>query len=831
MSEDVSPPGREFVVRYCDGRREILSTTQETNPEPLFLELARAALPHFAHWAAVVNPASRTWFTLCTLDHLHTPRDCAAHWSAGLDLGSAIATVSSTGQSLAWHTEGAGHRGVISPLNVEDQPAGVVIVARDSDAPPWSADDLAAIQDVVTALGVDLERLRLRHQSRLALRSTQRVASQLHQLISASLAVSTLNDESEIVLSLARSARSVFDADRAIVSLGAQEGAIAAMARRGRSPQLLHTDSDRDNALPRSREDAHEPWSQDGWLCAPVLDTQRRSRGVVAARRTSAVDFSDEDRELAMLLGQLAATSLESLELNRTIQENETRLRILVDAAPVCIVESDATGHVRWWNRSASRLLKWPDFTEETTDLVRWPEEVQLSLAQLWSDLLSGGMRDTQELAAVVGGRERLLAVSAAVVPSGEKNPNVLTLLDDVTDQRELREEVRHAHRMELRGQVASTVAHDFNNLITLILGYSELLERNLSSDDKSIELVRDIQATSARASTLTAQLQSIGRTSAPAPVSVEIEAALSSNAEVLERIMGSKNTVVWELTAHTPAVTIDADLFEQMILNLSLNARDAMPEGGTLTFRTEVREVPCEDAPEVHLRVGAYVVLSIADSGAGMDDATLARCFEPLFTTKGPFQGTGLGLTSARRLVEDSGGTITCTSTFGTGTTFTIWLPVPVNAPALDPADVPVSTPPPRARIEASVLLVEDDPGLRRLARQVLVRNGLEVHEAGSSEEAMEIYRGLSEPVDMLVSDVVLPQMDGIQLAAALQEQQPELLVVMMSGTASAKVLGALHPGTATFLAKPFRPSQLVDQVVDLLSRRDAHYAAGSKR
>ena len=831
MSEELSPPGREFVIRYCDGRREVLSTTQETDPEPLFRELALAAIPHFANWAAVVNPASRTWFTLCTLEHSHTPRDCAAHWSAGLDLESAIDSVSSTGQSLAWHTEGNGHRGVISALNVEDQPAGVVIVARDSDEPAWSAEDLAAIQDVVTALGVDLERLRLRHQSRLALRSTQRVASQLHQLISASLAVSTLSDESDIVLSLARSARSVFDADRAVVSLGGPQEPVAALARRGRSPQILDNDAAIDVGLPQAREAALEPWSQDSWLCAPVLDTQRRSRGMVAARRTSAVDFSDEDRELAMLLGQLAATSLESLELNRTIQENETRLRILVDAAPVGIVESDASGRVRWWNRSASRLLKWPDFTEETTDSVRWPGEIYASLSTLWSDLLSGGLRDTQELAAVVGGRERLLAVSAAVVPSGQKNPHVLTLLDDVTDQRELHEEVRHAHRMELRGQVASTVAHDFNNLITLILGYSELLARNLSSDDKSLELVRDIQATSSRASTLTAQLQSIGRTSEPAPVSLEIEAALSSNAEVLERIMGSKNTVLWELTAHTPAVTIDADLFEQMILNLSLNARDAMPEGGTLCFRTEVRDVSGEGGPEPHLRPGTYVVLRIADSGSGMDEATMTRCFEPLFTTKGPFQGTGLGLTSARRLVEASGGTITCASSLGSGTTFTIWLPVSTNQSVLEADVVTASATSPRARIEATILLVEDDPALRRLARQVLVRNGLDVHEAGSGEDALAVYRGLSEPVDMVVSDVVLPQMSGIELTAALQQQQPELLVVMMSGTASAEIISALLPGTATFLAKPFKPSQLVDQVIGLLSRRDQNYAAGSKR
>ncbi len=147
------------------------------------------------------------------------------------------------------------------------------------------------------------------------------------------------------------------------------------------------------------------------------------------------------------------------------------------------------------------------------------------------------------------------MAVSAAVLPGGGATPNILTLLDDITDQRELREEVRHAHRMELRGQVASSVAHDFNNLITLILGYTELLARNVAGDEKSVELVHDIQATSSRASTLSAQLQSIGRTSEPVRVRLDVGAALSANAEVLERIMGSKNTITWNLADVTPSV------------------------------------------------------------------------------------------------------------------------------------------------------------------------------------------------------------------------------------------------------------------------------------
>ncbi|NNN09308.1 MAG: response regulator [Acidimicrobiaceae bacterium] len=824
MSDTTLARSRPFVLRYYEHRRSALMTPpRDADPAPLFEQLALAALPDFAHWVAVVDPVTHTTFSRCVVEHEHSFHACSQHWANGLDIDAAVTQVIADGEGLAWNSDPSSPHGIISPLTVEDESAGAVLVARDTHGSQWSEDDLGAIHDVVTALGVDLERLRLRYQSRLALRASQRVASQLHQLISASLAVEASSDEASIVQGLSRSARSVFEADRAVVALHTSHQQFVGFAELGRIPRLLDGPTALDLGVPAAREDASEPWSHDDWLCAPVLDSQRRSRGVVAAHRAHHGLFSDEDRELAMLLGQLAATSLDALELNRTIQDNETRLRILVDAAPISIVESDEAGAVRWWNRAASRLLKWPDFSADAVGQVSWPADVRTSLVALWADLLMGGLRDTEEFLAAVGGRDRLLSVSAAVVPSGGSTPHILTLLDDVTDQRELREEVRHAHRMELRGQVASSVAHDFNNLITLILGYSELLSRNVAGDEKSAELVRDIQATSSRASTLTAQLQSIGRTSEPALVRLDVGAALSANAEVLERIMGSKNTVVWCLADVTPPVVVDADLFEQMILNMSINARDAMPEGGTLRLASATLQLPHEEVGALDLPAGQYVVLTIADTGIGMDEDTKSRCFEPLFTTKGPFKGTGLGLTSARRLVAASGGVITCDSQLGAGTTFNIYLPTPATpiAPEFDAPSPATTAPAQRARVAATILLVEDDANLRRLAFQVLQRNGFVVLEAVSAEDALEIFHRLHEPLDLLVSDVVLPEMAGPVLAATLQRAQPGLVVLMMSGTASSDAISALTPGSATFLAKPFKPSTLVDEAIALLSRR----------
>ena len=816
--------GRPLLLRYYEGRRDVLtSNARDADPTRLFEQLALAALPELCAWLAVLDPSTGTSYSRCVSSHEHSVHECTHEWAGGLDVEAILEAVLRGGGSDAGPPGETDPAVAVAPLVVEDRTVGAVFFARDPHATPWRDEDRGAMHDAATALGVDLERLRLREQSRRAVRASQRVASQLHQLISASLAVGTLTDEAAIAQSLARSARSVFAAERAVVTIGPVHRQLVAFAQRGRAPRLLDdAAAARELGAPVLAAQASEPWLDGEWLCAPVLDSQRRSRGTLAAQRTTPGVFADEDRELATLLGQLGASALEALELSRTIHDNETRLRILVDAAPISIVESDAAGGVRWWNRSASRLLRWPDFATETTPSVAWPADVHEAVSTLWRDLLSGGLRDTHEFSAELGARERRVLASCAVLPGGDGAPHLLTLLDDITDQRELREEVRHAHRMELRGQVASSVAHDFNNLITLILGYSELLARHVAGDETSSALVRDIEATSSRAAALTAQLQSVGRTSAPAPVRLDVGAALSANAEVLERIMGSTITVTWALADATASVTVDADLFEQMILNLSINARDAMPDGGTLHFATTTRRLPDDADGDPALPAGDYVVLTVADSGTGMDEATRARCFEPLFTTKGPLKGTGLGLASARRLVEGSGGTITCASRPGLGTTFSIWLPAPSPTDAsVGEANPPPAGPVTRARLDATVLLVEDDPELRRLALQVLRRNGLVVHEASSAEEALAWCRDLSEPLDLLVSDVVLPAMTGTDLAAALQRDRPDLGVLLMSGTASAGVLDALAPDSASFLAKPFTPSALVDEVIALLARR----------
>ena len=711
---------------------------------------------------------------------------------------------------------------VIVCLLVADRVFGAVTFATDYGTVGYGPAEIAAAEQVAWHTSTAIERVLLHRDARDAVRRTQRIASQLHQLIAASITVAGLQSEEDILANLVTSTRNVFDADAAVVSLDAGPiSPLRAVALRGQAASLVDaTDGEQLAELPTWRPSASAPWRQQDWLVAPLLERRNQSRGLVAMRRTSGLAFGTEDKEVLTLLAQVASRAIDAAELSRTIQNSEARWRVLVDTAPVGIVEVDRDGQVRWWNRAAGRVFSWSQFALTPVDeRPTFPDAALGPLRTLWTEVLDGAVASGRDFVDIeINGRRRDLSASAALLPSPEgEERSILTLVDDVTDQRELKAELRHAHRMEIRGQVASSVAHDFNNLLTLISGYAEILSQNLEADGSSLEMVRDIQATTSRASMLTAQLQTIGRTKTPEPVVLDPVAAIQSNAEVLERIVGVDVALLWSFDEDHANVRVDADQFEQMILNLALNARDAMPEGGELRVNVQAHTVDAAASREWRVDAGPYVLISVSDTGVGMDEETRRHCFDPLFTTKGPFKGTGLGLAAARRLVEQSGGAIQCQSVVGQGTTFEILLPA-VDQPATDePASADIERP----RGSATVLLAEDDEGLRRLVVQVLRRNGYQVLESDSAERALSVFEGFDGEIDLLVSDVVMGELSGPDLAEQLQRASSTLRVLMVSGTADETVLANLRTKSGAFLAKPFKPSQLVDAVHELLSRR----------
>ena len=436
-----------------------------------------------------------------------------------------------------------------------------------------------------------------------------------------------------------------------------------------------------------------------------------------------------------------------------------------------------------------------------------FPSGVVDALAALRGTAVTGAPVVSHEIPGVeLGGGPRDLAVSVARLPAttGQRD-SFLTLVDDVTDHRQLMEELRHAQRMEVIGQLSSSVAHDFNNLLTLIAGYTELLNVEVAVDDRARQLIGDIQATTSRASTLTGKLLTMGRIKSPAPVVFSPVESVDGIAEVLDRILGSNIVLDLALDRASANVRADPDQFEQMVMNLATNARDAMEPGGSLRIAIAPARLGGAVASHVGLPSGEYVHVEVADTGSGMDEATQRQCFEPLFTTKGPSRGTGLGLPAARRVVTESGGMITCRSVVGQGTTFDIYLPAVWETTSVA-SETEVSA---EVVETATVLLAEDEDGIRSLISRVLVHRGL------------EIARAHDGPIELLVSDVVMPGMSGRELALELQAQRPDLLVILASGNLDASVLEGLAGGSAVFLAKPFKPSELVGVIAELRSRR----------
>ncbi len=673
-----------------------------------------------------------------------------------------------------------------------------------------TSDDEVVAPDVVAAPSPT---------ARDAVRQSQRIAIQLHQLIAASITVTALRSEREILVSLAGSTRAVFDADESVVTL--EVGAVAPLrgvARRGKRSTWEVPTKATPAQFSTVWEFGVETREENGWLVAPILERRVAARGVIAVRRGPA--FLDEDREVLVLLAQMASSALGAVELGRTVQSSEARLRVLIETAPVGIVESDQDGRVRWWNRAASDVFAWPLFEEGPAGQVSsFPEATLPELRELWSEVMRGGSVDGRDFVDVeIAGKLRVLSASAALLPpTVSETPGILTLIDDVTNHRELKAELRHAYTMEIRGQVASRIAHDFNNLLTLISGYAEILSGDLVENERAAQMVREIQSTASRASMLTTQLQAIGRTREPELVVFNPVTVVQSNAEVLERILGGDIDVRFELDGSSGNVRVDADSFEQMILNLAINARDAMPKGGVLTIAVKPLRLNHDDAHALALTEGDFVTVAFSDNGVGMDEATRERCFEPLFTTKGPFKGTGMGLAAARRLAEESHGSIACRSQLGHGTTIEITFP----SVADDVDERSNFVAPERPRGSATILIVDDDEEIRRFMSRILERNGYHVAEADSGEAALHVVTEFDGTFDVLVSDFVMGEMTGRDLAVTLQSQNPKLLVLLVSGTANRRVLDDLLSGTSDFLAKPFKPSDLVDRVHDLLAHR----------
>ncbi len=384
-------------------------------------------------------------------------------------------------------------------------------------------------------------------------------------------------------------------------------------------------------------------------------------------------------------------------------------------------------------------------------------------------------------------------------------------LQSEISGRKRTEEQLRQAQKLEAIGRLAGGVAHDFNNILTLIIGYANTLLNRPDMDCSGRGNVENILKAAERATSLTRQLLAFGRKQTMAPVVLDLNAVLSEFAKMLPRLLGEDIELVFEPQADLGRVIADPAQIELAVMNLALNARDAMPGGGTLTMRTRNQlRVAAVAGGDDGAAVSDYVVVAISDTGHGMDRKTQARIFEPFFSTKGTSKGTGLGLASVHGIVTQSGGYITVQSELGQGTTFEIYLPLVEAEPPIEQEELPLR---PATGTEI-ILLVEDEPGIRELSRAFLQSLGYTVLLASSGKEALAVADEYAGKIHLLITDVIMPGMRGTEVAAELRSRRPDIKVLYVSGFADVGI------NDAPVLEKPFAFETLGAEIRHLLDR-----------
>jgi two-component system, cell cycle sensor histidine kinase and response regulator CckA len=522
------------------------------------------------------------------------------------------------------------------------------------------------------------------------------------------------------------------------------------------------------------------------------------------------------------VVGTLAANRdvSERKRMEKELHESEERYRSIVEASPLpMLVYDPASFSILSVNRAAVELYGYSrdEFLAMAVPQLRPPEEAgqvaalhARALPERWHPgVVKHRRKDGTPIDVDIYSHEVVLAGRSVR----------LAVLQDVTEQRSLQEQLQLSQKMEAVGRLAGGVAHDFNNILTAILGYADIVLGQLPEGPGLREDILEIRKAGERAADLTRRLLAFSRKQILAPREINLNETVSGMGGMLRRVIGEDVRLVTALDPSLDIVRADPGQIEQVIMNLAVNARDAMPDGGDLRIET-LNVAFDEDYSSSHfglVPVGRYVLIAVSDTGVGMDAATQARIFEPFFTTKEKGKGTGLGLAMVYGIVKQSGGFIWVYSEPGLGTTFKVYLPRVEStdaprAPAVQSVE---------QRGSETILLVEDDAGIRVLARRVLEQRGYRVAAAATPAAALGLPEATLSAVDLLLTDVVMPEISGRKLADTLQERHPRIKVLFMSGYTDSAIVdkGILEAGVS-FLQKPFTPDALARKVRETLEQ-----------
>jgi PAS domain S-box-containing protein len=453
------------------------------------------------------------------------------------------------------------------------------------------------------------------------------------------------------------------------------------------------------------------------------------------------------------------------------------------------------------------------EFLSMTIADIRPPEDVERlkdSVARAHGLALSGHWRHRLK-----DGRQIDVDVASHTIDYGGRQA-VLSVLRDITQRKQLEEQLRQSAKMEAVGMLAGGIAHDFNNLLTIINGYSHILLNALPQSDPNHSAVEQIMKAGERAAALTRQLLSHSRRQVLQPKLLDLNRLLGGMEPMLRRLIGEDIELRFSTGREIGQVHADPGQLEQVVMNLAVNARDAMPRGGILTIATSHVSLDAHrTAAHIGMQPGMYVALLVGDNGSGMDAATQAHLFEPFFTTKPQGQGTGLGMTTVFNIVKQSGGFMEVFSEPGKGTSVNVYLPR-LDQPAAAETEAPAAK---AARGSETILLVEDEEQVRNLVRDTLRREGYRVLDAPGAVEAKRISGAYKGPIHLLVADVVMPGESGRDLAASLTQRRPAMKVLFMSGYID-QAAGGRGPwtGESGFIQKPFMPAALSCKVREIL-------------
>jgi PAS domain S-box-containing protein len=559
-------------------------------------------------------------------------------------------------------------------------------------------------------------------------------------------------------------------------------------------------------------------------MFVPVRHGQRVA-GILSIQSYTPHAYDGGDLAVLQTLADHCGGALERLRIEGALRESRDQLQRAESVALVMTAHVALDGR---WLKVPPRLGELLGYSEtelrsRTVLEVTHPEDFAAIEHEL-RKLVSGEVRSSDHTVRLLRSDGGTIWVSANASPVKNASGTPLYFLvyiRDVTERKTLEEQLRQAQKMEAVGQLAGGVAHDFNNLLTAIIGNAELLLREIEAEDPRRLDVMEINRAAHRAATLVRQLLAFSRKQVLQPRVVDLNAVVTDLSTMLRRVIGEHVELRLELQPDLGKVLADPGQMEQVITNLAVNARDAMPSGGTLAIHTanmDADDVPGQ-TPESMPLIGPLVEVSVRDDGVGMDERTLARLFEPFFTTKEMGRGTGLGLATVYGIVRQSGGHIRVNSRLHHGSTFTVYLPR-VEGPGEGLEEFPGWIDQPRAA--GTVLVVEDEVTVRRLASRVLRARGYRVLEASDGGEALQLVRH-SGPLDLVLTDIIMPGLSGPALVERLLPTTPDLKVLYITGYSEEAIRQhGLLPAGGALLEKPFTAHQLAERVHAALARTE---------